>query len=285
MIVVSAALVFAAVALLVVGVFWVHLLLLVYASIGVSVIAAILLGVGAFIMRDEMFGGRAARPDADGRAARPPEPTDPAAAAESEAAGGGSRPAPEAEIADGESVGDTSGPPVPDDAEVVVVPGRRTYHLASCRQLSKREKQTLTRKEALDGGRTACTACMPDTVLAVRGSSAASASPAVDDPPEELARVGASGNDITAGSAQAEAVEEETQDDPRPSAPVEAFSEDDEEQQAEAGLVGVVRGSKRYHRLTCDVVEDAVQDDIELTTMSRTEAEEAGDTPCTVCYP
>jgi methylphosphotriester-DNA--protein-cysteine methyltransferase len=57
---------------------------------------------------------------------------------------------------------------VPATAVVYVVPGRRRYHIDSCRQLAGRSKEELTFEEAHEEGFTPCTACLPDTALAAR---------------------------------------------------------------------------------------------------------------------
>jgi len=51
---------------------------------------------------------------------------------------------------------------------VYVVPGRRRYHIDSCRQLAGRSKEELTFEEAREEGFSPCTACLPDTALAAR---------------------------------------------------------------------------------------------------------------------
>ena len=51
------------------------------------------------------------------------------------------------------------------DALVLVLPGRKRYHVAGCRQLAGREHQELIIEEALEEGFTPCTTCLPDSAL------------------------------------------------------------------------------------------------------------------------
>lgn len=278
MIVVSAVLVVAAFGLLIAGI-TLPLMVLVYVSIGVSVLAALLLGAGAFKRRGELFGTdtesgagtdtdsdtdsdtessaegetlaaprQSSRQDAVAVAA-PAAPVDPRGGAHD------ARPEPQ-----GSATAAGTATAVPSDAPVVVVPSRRTYHLASCRQLRTHEKHELAHAEALEHGYVACSSCMPDTVLAARG-------PAASDTSQE--------------DATSTVVDEDDVDPTEPASDEAAESDSD----THAGLVGVVSGSHRYHRLTCAVVEDAVNDGIELTTMGRDEAEAEECTRCTVCRP
>lgn len=154
MIVISAALVVVAFALLVMGIV-LSQILLVYISIGVSALAALLLGVGAFRQRHELLSGRgdestkAAEADAHepvraGRLRLPGRKRKAAAAAAggsgaavagnasstTDADGAGSSAEPDAAVATAtpdESA--RTAPDIPPDAVVSVLPARRTYHL------------------------------------------------------------------------------------------------------------------------------------------------------------
>lgn len=258
MIVTSAVLVATALGLLVAGIL-LPMMLLVYVSIAVSILAALLLGVGAFLRRGELFGS-ASKASGDEASESTGETTEESAAkqpAMSAAGASGSEGTATALAADGpadeSSPAAGTGADIPGDTPVLVVPSRGTYHVTSCRKTRTRTSAEMTYREARAEGHTPCSSCLPDTVLAARGS--VSATGAEPDEPDETADI------ADAGEA--------------------AESTDD----AQAGLVGVVDGSHRYHRLTCAVVEDAVQDGIELATMGREEAETKNCTPCTVCRP
>lgn len=281
MIVISAVLVVAAFGLLIAGI-TLPLMVLVYVSIGVSVLAALLLGAGAFKRRGELFGddtgmdsgsstdsspGSHADGDTDGgsevetsapqeQASRQDALAVAARAGAADTRGESHESLPERHAPAGAAGTD---PNVPGDAVVVVAPFRGTYHLANCRQLRTRETHDLTYAEAREQGYVACASCLPDTVLAARGSAAADATVETTTP---------SANEDDTSSAE-------------PAGDESADNDSD----THAGLVGVVSGSHRYHRLTCAVVEDAVNDGIELTTMGRDEAEAAECTRCTVCRP
>ncbi|GAA3418925.1 hypothetical protein [Streptosporangium vulgare] len=58
------------------------------------------------------------------------------------------------------------------EAIVLVIPGRKRYHVAGCRQLAGREHEELTYEEAREEGFTPCTTCLP--VDSTSGASATS---------------------------------------------------------------------------------------------------------------
>ena len=307
MIAISALLVFVAIALLVVGM--VQFFMLVYASIAVSALAAILLGVGAFLRRAELFGrdeSEGAASEELGALARAQEATV-ASGTRAPAAVGAATPLSSSDETldeDGETFpADTAAQApaadVPEDASVFIVPERRSYHLERCRQLRTRQHQERTIADAVAAGYVACSACMPDTVLAARRSPDEVVAPAAEGAHAEETGSGSEPIEVTSpedpegsedpedpeGSAGAAAGDEAAADDPdlgdsSPGEPGES-----EATGGQAGLVGVVRDSRRYHRLTCAVIEDAVQDGIETTTMGRGEADEQELVPCTVCRP
>ncbi|MFB4316253.1 hypothetical protein [Actinomadura sp. 21ATH] len=187
MIILSGVLVIVAIALLVAGivagngesaqVLGLDALVVIYISIGVSVVSALCLAIGVFLRRKELFGTGAAvaparksarkgKDQAKGKGGKP-------AAAPVPAAGRGKPAAPVGPTA-GPADDDTEIPPppadVPDDAVVFVVRGRKRYHLDTCRQLAGRDKEELTYAEAREEGFSSCTACMPDTALAARAA-------------------------------------------------------------------------------------------------------------------
>jgi hypothetical protein len=133
---------------------------LIYVSIGVSIISALCLAIGVFLRRKELFG--TTESEASTRRSAASRATKPAKAKARVGAGDDtlSAPMPSATATD-----------VPADTSVFVVPGRKRYHLETCRQLAGRDKEELTFVEAREEGFTACTACLPDTALAARAAS------------------------------------------------------------------------------------------------------------------
>jgi methylphosphotriester-DNA--protein-cysteine methyltransferase len=167
---------------------------LIYVSIGVSIVSALFLAIGVFLRRKDLFGspaanatGPAVRTAKRGKAAKAGKggPADTAATPATTRAGatttvtpggtGGTSVYPTGSHPSG-SEPDTAElaamvPPVgdvPATAVVYVVPGRRRYHIESCRQLAGRSKEELTFEEAREEGFSPCTACLPDTALAAR---------------------------------------------------------------------------------------------------------------------
>jgi hypothetical protein len=136
---------------------------LIYVSIGVSIISALCLAIGVFLRRKELFGTPESEASTRRSAAsRAGKATKPAKAKARVGAGDDtlSAPMPSATATD-----------VPADTSVFVAPGRKRYHLETCRQLAGRDKEELTFVEAREEGFTACTACLPDTALAARAAS------------------------------------------------------------------------------------------------------------------
>ncbi|MQA04667.1 MAG: hypothetical protein GEV07_18770 [Streptosporangiales bacterium] len=246
MIAISGVLVIVAIGLLVTGVLLTSDIYLwfIVASIVVSLASAVCLVVGVFIGRGHgPTRGRAAKGSSKAASSKEKRKGSGKSAAK--------RPA-GAKKAEAPAAADESG-------EVVVVPGRLRYHLASCRQVAGRETEARTVGEARGEGYAACTACRPDSVLAARAEAAESAS---DD-------------------AEADADTEPAEDD---SAAEPAAEDDDGEPVAVATTrVLVVEGQRRYHLATCQVIEDAKEDAAETTEHTVTEAREDGLTPCTVC--
>ncbi|GAA3233963.1 hypothetical protein [Actinocorallia longicatena] len=175
MIILSGLLVVGAIALLVAGivtqeqgVLGLTGLQLIYVSIAVSVVSALCLAIGVLIRRRELFGTASARPAnktrQPGRAARQAAAKAPVAPVEEYE--------PPAQFAETPLAFPMPSAQVPDDAIVHVVPGRKRYHIDTCRQLAGRQTEELTYVEALEEGFSPCTACLPDTALAARAMAA-----------------------------------------------------------------------------------------------------------------
>jgi hypothetical protein len=134
---------------------------LIYVSIGVSIISALCLAIGVFLRRKELFGSAESATAKRSAASRSGKAVRPAKAKARVGAGDDAPtiPAPSATALD-----------VPAETSVFVIPGRKRYHLETCRQLAGRDKEELTFVEAHEEGFTACTACLPDTALAARAA-------------------------------------------------------------------------------------------------------------------
>ncbi|MET8047648.1 hypothetical protein ABZU75_08580 [Streptosporangium sp. NPDC005286] len=211
MILISAGLVLTAIVLLIVGIVLAKPFLVMW-SIAVSVLSAVFLVIGALLRRHELFpGGQAG--------AAPPLP-------EKGPMPAGSVPVPH---------GVPNQPPVPPHmmaqhgmrqqtpvaptqprrgpvagsatatvarrgaldagAIVLVIPGRKRYHVAGCRQLAGRDHEELTHEEAREEGFTPCTTCLPEPAA---GSRPHQTPPGVREPAEPLSASPESG---PAGSA------------------------------------------------------------------------------------
>ncbi|MGI5270810.1 hypothetical protein ACQEUU_16770 [Nonomuraea sp. CA-218870] len=146
-------------------------------SIVVSVLSALFLVIGALLRRHELFpgGGQAAVPVTPPPAGLvppgvPPYPrTGPMGAQPSPRPHPYQRtatmpsPAPGVRMPHRPAAGGVS-----PDAIVLVIPGRKRYHVQGCRQLAGRDHEELTHEEAREEGFTACTACLPDAALGGR---------------------------------------------------------------------------------------------------------------------
>ncbi|HEX6445969.1 MAG TPA: hypothetical protein VF053_12830 [Streptosporangiales bacterium] len=250
-------------------------MVLVYVSIGLCVVAGVLLIAGYARGRKatkRLPGGSgrksgrkasgAAPRSGGGGGARKPESRRKAPTRKAAKAGG------RAAAASG-AVGVLDEGEVPGGAGVVVAPGRLRYHLPSCRQVTGRETEELTVAEAREQGYVACTACRPDAVLAARAEAAETAETAeaaeAETEPESVA---GSGEDENAGAAAKESG---------------ADDEADTDESDEPAQVLVVTGQRRYHVDGCQVVADAREDGTEVTQATVADAKERGLTPCRVC--
>ena len=185
MILISAGLVLAAVILLIAGFVLAKPFLIMW-SIVVSVLSALFLVIGALLRRHELFpgGGQAAVP-----ATPPPAGLVPPGVPYNQTGPMGAQASPQpfqrtATLPSpghspvptrGPSPAPASGPQRPltasgisPDAIVLVIPGRKRYHVQGCRQLIGRGQEELTYEEAREEGFTPCTACLPDAALGGR---------------------------------------------------------------------------------------------------------------------
>ncbi|MEU7891401.1 hypothetical protein AB0B45_00915 [Nonomuraea sp. NPDC049152] len=187
MILISAGLVLAAVVLLIAGFVMAEPFLIMW-SIVVSVLSALFLVIGAFLRRHELFpggGGAGARtPQANAPTVTPTAVTPAGAATAPTMPQQQPRPlAPAQPVPSGmrPQQGVVHGAPprpapavagmprgISPEALVLVIPGRKRYHVAGCRQLSGRDHEELTFEEAREEGFTPCTTCLPDAALGGR---------------------------------------------------------------------------------------------------------------------
>ncbi|MGP3916029.1 hypothetical protein [Nonomuraea sp. 10N515B] len=213
MILISAGLVLAAVVLLIAGFVLAKPFLIMW-SIVVSVLSALFLVIGAFLRRHELFpgGGQAAAPatppagllppglpyNQTGPVAHQPPPQQP-------------RPQPPQRTVTVPATAPRRPPAggLAPDAIVLVIPGRKRYHVAGCRQLAGREHEELTHEEAREEGFTPCTTCLPDAALGGRQlPPAADPEPAAAPPSafaaESRAQTAAESRAQTAAESRAE---------------------------------------------------------------------------------
>lgn len=202
MIYLSAILVVLAFGLLVAGV-WTGTAVLVMWSIVVSVLSALFLMIGALLRRHELFpsggtpaamvppmppagagvaGGAMGHPGATASPmVLPRGPSSPLArplAAPHAPHQTATLAPPRAFPASGSARGPAVAGGAPTSGDIVlVIPGRKRFHLPTCRQLAGRQTEELTYEEAREEGFTACTTCLPDGYK-----------PAVEDKPQAAFR-------------------------------------------------------------------------------------------------
>ncbi|WP_406316942.1 hypothetical protein OHA77_07045 [Streptosporangium sp. NBC_01639] len=144
-------------------------------SIAVSVLSAVFLVIGALLRRHELFpsGGHAgqAPPPQGGPVPAGPTPVprmvpdQHVSSAPHAMASQGMRqtatPQPRMSPAAGRAPAARRGL-LGAKAIVLVIPGRKRYHVAGCRQLDSRDHEELTHEEAREEGFTPCTTCLPE---------------------------------------------------------------------------------------------------------------------------
>ncbi|WP_283133573.1 hypothetical protein [Rhizohabitans arisaemae] len=90
-----------------------------------------------------------------------------------------------------------SGHSLSPDAIVLVIPGRKRYHLRGCRQVVGRDHEELTHEEAREEGFSACTTCLPDSsaVSPVSRRTVAPDTESTSNPPGALSAEGGPATD------------------------------------------------------------------------------------------
>ncbi|NUT40349.1 MAG: hypothetical protein HOV86_10185 [Thermoactinospora sp.] len=183
MILISAGLVLAAIVLLIAGFVLTKPFLIMW-SIVVCVLSALFLVIGAYLRRHELFpGGRkAGAPVEPGqKAAQPSAVTAPHAHVGQPQAVPPRTPVLQAQpmgapptlprphpVPPGRPLSRPAAGGISPDALVLVIPGRKRYHVAGCRQLIGRDHEELTYEEAREEGFSPCTSCLPDAALGGR---------------------------------------------------------------------------------------------------------------------
>ena len=212
MILVSAGLVLTAIVLLIAG-FVLGQAYLVMWSIAISLLSAVFLVIGALLRRHELFpGGHAgaapAFPQKGPVPAGPlpaphmmPNQTSPhppqmmprgmqqtATVAAQPRLSPMARPVPAARQG-----------PLDDGAIVLVIPGRKRYHVAGCRQLVGRDHEELTHEEAREEGFTPCTTCLPESIA---GTQPQDAPAGAQEPVKPLQQVASSQESGSSGATR-----------------------------------------------------------------------------------
>lgn len=212
MILISAGLVVTAIVLLIAG-FLLGQAFLVMWSIAVSVLSAVFLVIGALLRRHELFpsGGHAgqAPPPQGGPVPAGPTPV-PRMVPDQHVSS-----APHAMASQGMRQTATPQPrmspgagrapaarraPMGAKTIVLVIPGRKRYHVAGCRQLDGRDHEELTHEEAREEGFTPCTTCLPEFT---GGSRPQDASHKTQEPAAPLTSYQESGTSTAAREAAA----------------------------------------------------------------------------------
>lgn len=314
MIVISGALVIVALGLLIAGLVVSSGLVLVYASIGVSVLSAVFLFLGVRQRRGDDEGARVAT--TPGLAAATAAPAAPATAATAAtpaapATAGTAGAAVAASAGSGDEVRAVPprrpAAPVPVDAdpvaaepapvsagrsaapagEVFVVPGRPRYHAAGCRYLSGRETETRSIAEAQAEGFAACGVCRPDETTSTAAPAAAAAEPAPARPAPASAaprRRAPQTRTAQADSPEAVAARQASADDEEPpTAPARAVAAATPAagSRTRGETVVVIPERGRFHRPDCRYVRDVEG----AREMTKTGARRQGYSACGVCKP
>ena len=186
MILVSAGLVLTAIVLLIAG-FVLGQAYLVMWSIAISLLSAVFLVIGALLRRHELFpGGHAGAAPAfpqkgpvpagplpaphmmpNQTSPHPPQMMMPRGMQQTATVAAQPRLSPMARPVPAVRQG-----PLDDGAIVLVIPGRKRYHVAGCRQLVGRDHEELTHEEAREEGFTPCTTCLPESIAGTRPQDA-----------------------------------------------------------------------------------------------------------------
>ena len=161
MIVISGALVLVALVLLVAGLIG-GTLVLVYASIGVSIVSALALAAGVLQRRGEPAVAADGVGDLEStRIIAPAKPADRDLAAASSPAAA----APAAAVAVSEQAEPEDDEELEYGGTVFIVDGRPRYHVEGCRYLANKESEALDVLDAREEGFTPCGVCRPDEAL------------------------------------------------------------------------------------------------------------------------
>ncbi|MEV6860807.1 hypothetical protein AB0M44_07365 [Streptosporangium subroseum] len=213
MILVSAGLVLTAIVLLIAG-FVLGQAYLVMWSIAISLLSAVFLVIGALLRRHELFpGGHAGAAPAfpqkgpvpagplpaphmmpNQTSPHPPQMMMPRGMQQTATVAAQPRLSPMARPVPAARQG-----PLDDGAIVLVIPGRKRYHVAGCRQLVGRDHEELTHEEAREEGFTPCTTCLPESIA---GTQPQDAPAGAREPVKPLQQVASSQESSSSGATR-----------------------------------------------------------------------------------
>ncbi|SNS11968.1 hypothetical protein SAMN05216276_1004162 [Streptosporangium subroseum] len=213
MILVSAGLVLTAIVLLIAG-FVLGQAYLVMWSIAISLLSAVFLVIGALLRRHELFpGGHAGAAPAfpqkgpvpagplpaphmmpNQTSPHPPQMMMPRGMQQTATVAAQPRLSPMARPVPAARQG-----PLDDGAIVLVIPGRKRYHVAGCRQLVGRDHEELTHEEAREEGFTPCTTCLPESIA---GAQPQDAPAGAQEPVKPLGQVASSQESSSSGASR-----------------------------------------------------------------------------------
>jgi hypothetical protein len=212
-ILVSAGLVLTAIVLLIAG-FVLGQAYLVMWSIAISLLSAVFLVIGALLRRHELFpGGHAGAAPAfpqkgpvpagplpaphmmpNQTSPHPPQMMMPRGMQQTATVAAQPRLSPMARPVPAARQG-----PLDDGAIVLVIPGRKRYHVAGCRQLVGRDHEELTHEEAREEGFTPCTTCLPESIA---GTQPQDAPAGAQEPVKPLQQVASSQESSSSGATR-----------------------------------------------------------------------------------
>ena len=287
MIVISGALVLAALGLLIAGLISSGLTL-VYASIGISLLSAAFLGLGVYQRRGETLTPAGAT-----------EPMRTGPSISDVLEGVRAVPAPASTVSTPTPVTE---PSTSDDTvtlfgdaqagEVIIVPGRPRYHLPGCRYLVGRETETRSIGEARIENYTACTVCRPDDLVEAAPAAAPATSRSAAASGRRTAADRESQSSAEPGAQRAASGARrppEAPPRPRRAAAVPSGRGGAKATAASPAPAKATRGSTvmvipdrgKYHQADCRFVRG----NDEALEMSKASARRQGYEPCGVCKP
>jgi len=186
----------------------------------------------------------------------------------------------------------------PEGDIVLVVPGRRRFHVSGCTHLTGRLTEELTVNEAVEEGFSPCTSCLPDAApdpWATGRDAPATFTAAIPLPPppawvQTVAVPPAWGSAPSGEGRDARTAPDEAASPPPAlsgtAPPGTAPSESADGATAGAAdptaTVWVVRGVSRHHLHDCVLIHVVGEEDVDTMTLAEAEAMDC--TPCKACH-